>query len=439
MQRLLPVLLALALVGCDYIPDWVAGPKKEIKRAAGERIDVVAGAGSLKADSAAEAVEIDIPEQHGLDSWPSRNNAMLVGHVGLTGIERADSARIGAGNGFSRAHAPAPIVTGGMVIAMDAAGIISAHDAADIEKILWVSKAGEEEDADDVLGGGLAVHEGIVFATTGFGRLFALDSKTGKRLWKTNVGAPVRGAPACGAGIVVVLTADDQTLAFDETTGTPRWSQRGIREAAGYFSSTSPIISDDGIVIAPYSSGELFALRAESGSELWSDNMTSTDKTNAAAIFSGIDADPVVQDGVVLAISSGGLMQASALLNGRPIWEQRVGSHMTPWPAGNAVFVLTANHELAALLKRDGAVRWSVPMGKVDARGKDITPPLFGPILAGNAVLVITGDGTLSAFRPQDGARLSDYEIDSGIVTAPVIAGGALYLVDQSARLHKYY
>ena len=438
MRALLLAMVVLTAASCT-VPDWLAGPKKAIKRAPGERLDIIRGLGALQPEAAAQDVAIAYPEQAGIDAWRNRNEAMLVGHVGLTGIENHQSARVGEGNDFTRAHAPAPIVADGAVIAMDAAGIISAHDAADVGDIRWVSTAAEEEDVDDVLGGGLASDGGVIFATTGYGRLVALEEKTGKKLWRINVGAPVRGAPAVGQGVVVVLTADDQTLAFDPASGAPRWHHRGIRESAGYFSATSPIITEDGTVISAYSSGELFALRAPTGSVLWSDTLTTADKTNAASVFSGIDADPVVQDGVVLAVTAGGAMQASSLVNGRPIWEQRVGSHVTPWPAGNAVFVLTAANELVALLKRDGAVRWVTPLGTKNQRDQDTTPPLYGPVLAANALLVVAGDGRLMAFRPEDGKRLNDYDIASGIVTNPIIAGGALYLMDQGATLHKYY
>ncbi len=428
----------LLLSACD-LPDWIGGPKKEIKRAPGERIDIVAPSSGLKADPAAQSTEIEFPDQQGLTDWTSRNNALGGAHIGLTGIEHTQSERIGDGNAFSHPHAPQPIVTGGLVVAMDAAGFVSAHDAADIDNVRWVSAAGEEEDGDDVLGGGLATDGQVIFATTGFGRLFALDLKTGKKLWKTSVGAPVRGAPAVSAGTVVVLTADGQTLGFDAATGAPRWSHRGIRESAGYFSSTAPVISEDGIVMAAYASGEIFAMRAESGDVLWSDTLVAGDKTSASAVFSGIDADPIVQDGAVVVVSAAGAMQASSLPNGRPLWQQRIGAHVTPWPAGNAVFMLTTGHDLAALLKADGSVRWAVSLAEKDDRGKDITPPLYGPILAGNAIMVVKGDGTLVTYRPQDGKHLRDYELDSGIVSDPVIAGGALYLVDKSARLHKYY
>ena len=422
----------LALSACDT--------NKKPKLATGERFDVVLSAIEITPDSTVADDLIEIPDQADLTNWISRNDAMLTPHIGLTGLSNHESTRVGDGNHFSRDEIPSPIVIDNTVIAIDAGGIITAHNANAIGTILWTNNLADTARISEVLGGGLAVADSVVFATAGFGEVRAIDLKTGKTLWSTHVGAPVRGAPAIAADAkrVIVLTADNQTLAYDIATGEPRWEHRGIRESAGYFSTTAPVVSE-GIVITAYSSGEVFALRAETGNVLWSDTIASALRTQASAVFNGIDSDPIVQDGVVVVTNSTGAMQASALLNGRPLWQQKIGSHSTPWSAGNAVFALSSTHDLVALLKRDGKVRWAKPLGLKDKNKKDITPPLYGPILAGNAIVVISGDGKLRTFRPQDGAELGNYDIVDDVASAPVIAGGALYLMTKDARLHKYY
>lgn len=437
MRGALVCLSLLALGACE-LPSWMGGPDAPVKRAPGERLTVIVTQPQLKADPEVADVTIDIPEQVGNEQWLTRNEAMLTKHIGLTGITQEQSASIGDGNAFSRDAAPVPVVADGKVFAMDASGVISAHDTRDIGEVRWTNDRATRDDIDDVLGGGLTAREGVVYATTGYGTLIAIDAATGKTRWKTTVGAPMRGAPAASGGMVAVLTADNQTLAFDAATGALRWQHRGIRESAGYFATTSPVVSDD-IVVSAYSSGEVFALRADTGSVLWSDSVASTLKTRASAVFSGIDADPIVQDGVVVVVSAGGTMQASALLNGRPLWQQKVGSHQTPWSAGNALFVLSDTHDVAAVLKRQGKIRWATSLAQQNERGRDTTPLLYGPILAGNAVMVIDNTGTLHAYRPQDGKPLGEYELAEGIVTPPIIAGGALYVVTKDAQLYRYY
>lgn len=430
----------MALSGCSYLPDWMGGAPIAVKRAPGERIDVVINPEGLKADEAVKDVLVEVPEQVNLEAWRNPNEAMRTPHVGLTGVTNEQSATIGDGNGFARTVVSSPVVAGGLVFAMDAAGIISAHDESDISTVKWTDETAKHKHINDALGGGLAVAEGVLYATTGLGKLLALEAETGKVKWNISVGAPVRGAPAVAGELVVVLTADNQTLAYDAATGQPRWEHRGIRETAGYFSTTSPVISE-GIVISAYSSGEVFALRLETGNVLWSDTLSGGVRTKASAVFSGIDANPIVQDGVVVVATASGEMQASALLNGRPLWQQRIGTHVTPWSAGNVLFVLSDSKDIAAVMKRDGAVRWAASLKQVDSRDatKDKTPPLYGPILSANAVLVIDGDGTLTSFKPTTGEKIGSYELADGIVTNPIIANGAMYVVTKDARMYRYY
>lgn len=441
MRRALTLSVAigaclLTLTACDTMPDWLGGDPVEIKRAPGNRTDVVINPEALKADPAAQDVEIEVPEQTNLEQWKTINQAMLTGHVGLTGLSQEQSAKIGDGNPFSRSVVTAPVVVDGWVYAMDAAGVVSAHEESNISTVKWREETGRDSYISDVLGGGLAYEAGTVYATTGRGTLRAINVADGSVKWSIRVGAPVRGAPAVSGSLVVVLTADNQTLAYDAASGQPRWEHRGIRETAGYFSTTSPVIGD-GVVISAYSSGEVFALRLETGNVLWSDTLASTVRTKASAVFSGIDADPILQNGVTVVTNASGEMQASALINGRPLWQQRVGTHSTPWSAGNVIYVLTDGNDLAALLKRDGSVRWSTSL-KALQKDKDKTPPLYGPILSANAILVLDGTGMLTSFKPTTGELIGQHELADDIVTNPVIVNGAMYVVTKDARLYKY-
>lgn len=439
---LLPLLLALT--ACDTVdaslPDWVGGAPRTIKRAEGERIDVLFHQSALTADSEAASTPVDVPEQTNQPQWHSRNQAMELGHLGITGITHEETTTVGNGNDFAYAFAASPMIEDGYVIVMDAAGVISAHDESHISNTEWVNRDDVNEDDESIIGGGLAYAEGTVYASLGNGKLRALSLATGTKKWAASVGAPVHGAPAIGAGIVAVITADNQTIALDAQTGATRWSHRGIREAASFFSTASPAIRD-GLVVVTYSSGEIVVLRAETGSVVWSDMLGNTSKTSAAAAFSGISADPIVQDGVVVAVSASGEMQTSALTNGRPLWQKRIGAYAMPWSAGNSLFVLADTHDVAAVFKNSGQIRWATSLRETDTRDptRDTTPTLFGPIVAGNAVLVLSAEGTLTALKPQDGARINRYELARHAVTAPIIANGALYYITRDATLHKYY
>ena len=52
---------------------------------------------------------------------------------------------------------------------------------------------------------------------------------------------------------------------------------------------------------------------------------------------------------------------------------------------------------------------------------------------------MIDGNGVLTSFKPTDGTLISTYELADGIVTNPVIANGAMYVLTKAGKLVKYY
>lgn len=417
--------------------DWLGGEEEKAAKLEGTRYDVLVGEGALQADEATADYLVDVPQAQGNTAWESRQDALDFGALRVKNLREVAEITVGEGADFEQGLAPAPVVAQGLLIAMDASGVISAHPLKDLSQTAWVNSDGVEEDAPAMLGGGLTAHKNTLVAGTGYGRVLAVNLKNGKTLWKARAGAPVRGAPAVSNETVIALTADNRTIALRAADGQPRWEHRGIYENAGFFSMTSPIISD-GIALVAYSSGEVFALRLETGNPAWTDTLSSNDRTNAAAAFAGVNADPAVQDGVAYVVSAAGSMVASAVLNGRPLWQQEVSALVSPWPAGNVVYVLTAQQQLAALLKRDGSVRWVKNLAEKDDDGKLLTPKRFAPILVNNTVLVVDDVGRILRFDAASGKRLPTVEIEEGVAASPIVAQGTLYLLFRDATLRAF-
>ncbi len=427
--------LLAALTACSYLPQELGGPAKVKPKLKGERYDVVVGTEGLSVSPEAEGRPVDIPPPEKNPHWLNRAAMSEQANLEVTGFHHLSSVSLG--EEYDQGLAPAPIVTENALIAMDGSGMVSAHARSDIDRTLWENDSGVEEDETSILGGGLTVDSGTVYAATGYGRLMAIDENTGKTKWRVSVGAPVRGAPDALDNVVVVLTADNQTILFDSATGTPIWNHRGIKETSGFFSMTSPVIAQ-GLVFVAYSSGELFALRLETGRPVWADALASSNRTSAISGFSGIKADPVVQEGVLYAVGASGGMVASAALNGRPLWQADIASITTPWGAGNLMFVVTTRSELIGLFKRDGLVAFKVELIERDNLGRDVTPKLYAPILMNGDVCVINEQGLLRCYDPASGKRTRRLELDEDIASSPVVAGGALYLITRDGVLHHY-
>ncbi|MGE5493331.1 MAG: PQQ-dependent methanol/ethanol family dehydrogenase [Actinomycetota bacterium] len=127
------------------------------------------------------------------------------------------------------------------------------------------------------------VFDGKMFVTASYSRLFAIDAKTGKKLWKYEHRLPDGIMPCCdvinrGAALyddlVIFGTLDAQLVALNKDTGKVVWKQKVDDYAAGYSMSAAPIIVK-GLVISGVSGGEfgvqgrLEARDAKTGKLVW--------------------------------------------------------------------------------------------------------------------------------------------------------------------------
>jgi len=108
------------------------------------------------------------------------------------------------------------------------------------------------------------VHNGKMFVTASYSRLFALDAATGKKLWKYEHRLPEGIMPCCdvvnrGAALydklVIFSTLDAQLVALNQDTGDVEWKEKIDDYAAGYSNTAAPIIAG-GLVLTGVSGGE---------------------------------------------------------------------------------------------------------------------------------------------------------------------------------------
>jgi outer membrane protein assembly factor BamB len=239
-------------------------------------------------------------------------------------------------------------------------------------------------------------------------------------------------------GRVFAVTLDNQLLALSTGDGRELWTHAGLTEATGIIGGASPAVSGS-IVVAPYSSGELFAIRAENGRVLWSESLSPVDRFSSIAALSDIAGRPVIDRDLVIATSHAGRSAAIELRRGGPAWEISAGGPADPWVAGETVFLLTGDARLLAIARADGRVRWVQQLQRYEDE-EDKTGPISwaGPVLAGGQLYVVGSRGQMLALSPADRSVSATYDLPGGSRIAPVIADGTLLVVTQSGQLVAY-
>jgi outer membrane protein assembly factor BamB len=180
-------------------------------------------------------------------------------------------------------------------------------------------------------------------------------------------------------------------------------------------------------------------LRAEDGSEVWSDVVMGAQRQAAISVFTGIGGDPVSADGILYVAGSAGQFASFQLETGRRLWEQPISSVNMPWLAGDMVYVLTTDAQVIAMNRMDGRVKFVTQLPLyVNEETKQARFSWSGPVMAGNRLLVAGAHGEMAEINPQDGSVMMT-EIPDGVYTPPVVALGAAFMMTDSAKLYALY
>ncbi|HEY2131455.1 MAG TPA: PQQ-binding-like beta-propeller repeat protein [Acetobacteraceae bacterium] len=428
------LLLPLGLAGCGlFNGDWFGSDKPPLP---GTRIAVMSEQNSLAVDKS-NPLKVVLPPPTPNADWPQAGGVPShdMGHPALgQSVAPAWSGRIGTGGGYRRKLTAQPVVSGGRVFTMDSDAVISAFDVTNGHRA-WDLETRADDDRSTNIGGGLAIDGGTLYAATGRGDVLAIAPATGKITWRRNIGVPARAAPTIAEDKLFLPTLGGQLLALSVTDGKQVWNYQATSADTLVLGLPSPGYSD-GLIVAGFGSGELVALRANSGAVAWSDSLASERGRNSLSDLSTIRGRPVIRNGRVYAIGLGDLMVALDLRSGRRLWERDVASYETPWIAGDWLFILDQDNILAALSTVDGAVAWATQLDKFKNMKKQQDPIRWiGPVLAGDRLIVAGTNATALAVSPYTGTILGKQTLPGAASLSPIVAGGTLYLLTDDATL----
>lgn len=427
------------LAGCETINDYL-GPSQKVT-IKGERISVLNADKSAQADTTVADVAVKLPAAQINADWPQPggNASNALQHLAASGpLNQVWNVSAGAGSSSSARLMASPIVGGGRIFTLDADAKLKSFDADTGAEAWSLDLTPDDRDSDKGFGGGIAYENGRLYVSTGFGFVVCLDAKDGKQIWKRDGSVPFRMAPVIRDGKVFVATQENQMLAMNAADGKVIWDHRGIAETAAIMRSNSVAVEGD-LVIAPYSSGELFALRADNGRVLWNDTLSRGGQLTPLASVSDIAAKPVIDRGLVFAISHRGRFVAIDARTGERTWTIDVGGTQRPWVAGDFVFVVTDEAKVLCVTRTTGKIRWSRQLQAFRNESSKRGPINWtGPVLASDRLIVASSEGEALSLSPFDGTTLSQIDISNGAFIAPIVAKETVYILTDNGGLYAY-
>ena len=426
--------LILALGACGLFSD-------EKIKLEGERLSVLSGSAKLQPDYPEGKVKIKLPEPVRNPRWSQDggNSEHIMGHLAASSrLKKFWDAGFGEGSSKRDMLIAKPIIAHRVVFAIDADAIVTARRLDSGDQI-WKKRLkprNEDDKSSSMKGAGLAYFGKKIYATTGFGGVFALDMLTGRELWRYDAGMPIRIAPTANADKLFVQTIDNTLIALNSISGEEVWRYKTKTEDTTLVGGAAPAYSPYlDVVIAAFSNGELRAFKSSTGTPLWADNLISRKRNNSLANIAAIKADPVIDNDKIFAIGNSDILAAIDLKTGMRIWEREVSGTNQPWVAGQYLYVLSDNNELLALNKNDGKIIWNTEIPNVNDKPGEFA---VGPILVNNRLLVPTSDGHVFSISPYNGKLIGFINIDEDIDMAPIVADGVVIFTTNEAEMLAY-
>ena len=405
----------------------------------GKRISIMQPAGPVTGELAEASAPIILPAPRVNDTWAQAGGAPnnSPGNLAFGGAANVVwSADAGTGSGSVGRITASPLVYNGQVFTLDADGTVSAFSNTGGSSVWRTSLKPKRESSGSWYslggggsgggyGGGLAIDGGRLYAASGYGNVVALDPQNGKSIWEKQLEAPIRAAPTAVGDRVFVVTLDGRFFCLAGADGGELWSVRGLPQQASLMTNASPAVDGD-IVVVPYPSGDLVAMRVADGSSVWTENLARTRTTSQLTSMSDA-ARPAMDNGTVFAVGHAGRMIATQAESGERLWSINVPGTQAPSVAGASVFVVDTQGQLMALSRTDGKTQWTTKLPGTGAWA--------GPTLAGGTLWLASSAGTLVGVDAATGKVAGQKELGSAVYVAPVIAQGRMYVLTDTAKL----
>jgi eukaryotic-like serine/threonine-protein kinase len=281
--------------------------------------------------------------------------------------------------------------------------------------VLWTFQAG------DSIWSTPTISNGRIYFGSDDQSLYAVDLQTHQLVWKFAASGIIRSRPAVLDNVIYASSDDGVLHALDAATGVEKWqvnigsgnarSGGPFDVGSGYdYKQSSPAIAE-GVIYVGSGAGELDAVEAATGKQLWSF------KTGGR-----VRSTPVVADGKVYVGDGNGSLHALDAKTGAELWSQPGCDVPSPAVSGGSVYCGgRGTFEVRAWDVLTGELRWQFPIGHswVDS----------SPVIDGGSLYNGSSDAsTLFALDPATGAQKWSFATKGYAWCTPTAAGDKVYM-----------
>lgn len=291
--------------------------------------------------------------------------------------------------------------------------------------------------------------EDVVYFGSNDGALYKVKAATGELVYRFYSASEVARRPVLSGGTLFFTNANDTIVAIDPRSGELKWSRHRTpafgMEIAGY---AGPAVAG-GLVIVPFSDGQVVAYAAEDGKERWSIDLAGEAESSASEAVKYLDADttPVVartSQGLLafVGVYAGGVYGLDVATGARvwgnerargvselSLFDEPAGAPRrggSPLPARRMLLAASGTTGLWALDLDEGKELWrrALPDSGVSM-----------PAQIAGAIAITTSRHGLYLLSAVDGAAIDGLDTGTGFFSSPAAFGRRILALSNGGQL----
>lgn len=275
--------------------------------------------------------------------------------------------------------------------------------------------------------GGIALAGDTLFIGTENAQVLAFDKRTGALKWLAKVSGEVIAKPVYGDGKVVVHTSRGELIALEADTGKEVWTLNNKQPKLTLRGSAAPSISQGGVVYGR-ADGFVAVALLTTGQPLWQRVVAHPHGATELDRLVDVDMQPIINNGTVYTLAYNGNLIAIDLLKGKPLWTRKYAAFTDIALAGNTLYLTDYRGYIFAVDRKSGEEHWV----NSQLSYRNVT----GVTVANQYIVVGDAQGYLHWLDRDNGHFVAQQYLDSdGLYMQPIATEQYLYLQTRSGKL----
>lgn len=307
--------------------------------------------------------------------------------------------------------------------AADDQGGIFALDAK-TGKTIWKSQLKTD------LGGAVGATPSSVLVGTLKGEVICLDASNGKERWRATTSSSLLTPPQGTDTTVIALTNDNRLFAFDAQTGQLRWTYDHSTPVLTYRTQATPVIFDNQVFVG-FDNGQLLSFALSDGQLRWATRVAQPKGRTELNRMVDIDSTPIVDGPIIYVGSANGRLVAINRATGRIGWGQNLSTLYDIAKSGNQLFASAEDSHVMAYNAASGEPAWE----NKDLHRRNIS----APGVLGEYVAVIDDEDYLHLLKQSDGTFAARLKPSGSGFSSPMLSlDDSLVLFGDDGTLSAY-